>query len=121
MNYSYVMGSSNSILKLEKDGFIIEEDAGDYMISFPKGKEEVWEEFIIDNLSNGYWNEYIGQEIVFIFNLDGNIKKYILSKDNENEVLKLCCRLAETEFISIKDMILGNSFYKEKLKDIKIN
>lgn len=121
MNYSYVMGVSDNIKELEKNGFIIEEDEKDYMVSFPKGKEEMWEAYIINNLMVGYWNEYIGDKIVFIFKLDEEIKKYVLSKNNEKEILELCCCLAETDFVSIEDMLLGNSFYKEKVKDIKMN
>lgn len=67
MNYSYVMGVSKNIEELKKDGFNIEIDDEDYKISFPKGKEDTWENYIIKNLSNGYWNEYIGENIVFIF------------------------------------------------------
>lgn len=117
MNYSYVMGVRDNILELEKEGFIIEKDNDDYMVSFPNDKSKVWEKFIIENLDNGYWNEYIGNDIIFIFKFeDGKIKKYILDNSNEKEILKLCCEFAQTEFDSIRKMLEDNEFYMDKLK-----
>ena len=119
MNYTYAMGVSENIGKLKKEGFIIETDNNDYKVSFPFGKEVVWEKYIIENLSNGYWNEYIGKSLVFIFKLeDGNIKKYILNSNNKDEILELCSIFAETKFLSIEELIYSNDFYKEKIKAI---
>ena len=36
MNHSYVMGTDNSILELKKQGFIIENDGDNFMVSFEK-------------------------------------------------------------------------------------
>lgn len=115
MYYSYVMGVSNDILKLKEKGFIIENNKNDYMISFSSDKRNIWEDYITNNLKNGFWNEYVGEEIVFIFKFnDGKIKRYVLTEENHNEILKLCCEFAETNFSSIKDMLKGNSFYNSK-------
>ena len=37
----------------------------------------------------------------------------MLNKDNEKEILKLCCEFAECEFESIDKMLRDNSFYAE--------
>ena len=114
--YSYVMGVDDNILKLRDEGFCIEKKGNDYLVTFPQEKAIVWEEFIYRNLESGFWNDYIGDDIVFIFKFDnGVIKKYILDSLNENEILELCCRFAETKFNSIKDMLLDNDFYKDKV------
>ena len=117
MCYSYVMGISSDILKLKDKGFIIENDDEDYMITFSSDKSKIWEEYITENLENGYWNEYIGEDIVFIFKFNnGEVKRYVLSQENNNEILQLCCEFADTNFSSIKDMLVDNKFYKDKLK-----
>ena len=116
--YSYAMGVSKDIYKLKGYGFIIKEDDGDYMVSFSENKSYLWEEFICRELKSGFWNEYIGDnKIVFIFKFEnGEIKKYIFDDSNNTEILNLCCEFANTKFGSIKEMILGNKFYKETVK-----
>lgn len=37
MYYSYVMGMTDAILELKKNGFVIEANNGNYMVSFDKG------------------------------------------------------------------------------------
>ena len=66
MNYSYLMGVKD-ITELKNNGFIVEEIDGNYGIKFEKDKSKFYEEFIIKNLEVGYWNEYLGDKIVFIF------------------------------------------------------
>lgn len=111
MNYSYLMGVKD-ITELQKEGFYIEEIDGDFGIKFPKNKENLYEEFIVQNLEKGYWNEYLGDKIVFIFKfLDGKIKKFIYTKENENEILALCREFAEYDFPSFYQMIEDNPFY----------
>ena len=46
MYYSYVMGMNEEIYELEKDGFIIEKNDNDFMISFSKKLTNKWEEFV---------------------------------------------------------------------------
>lgn len=119
--YSYVMGISREILilkeydfEIEKE-FDIEENRNNYRIIFPVDKFELYEEFIVKNLEKGYWNEYLNNEkVVFIFKFeDGSAKKYVLTDKNHDEILELCCKFAEFEFKSIKEMLLSNDFYKE--------
>ena len=119
MNYSYIMGIKDiSILK--NKGFIIEKIKDNFGVVFESGKEKEYEEFITNNLEEGYWNEYLGERLVFIFKYpDSIVKKYIYSKENEQEILELCCRFAEYKFSSIKDMLMGNEFYKKNYFDKK--
>ena len=56
---SYVMGIDSIKNELTNDGFIIENDGSNYMVSFPKEKTPSWEDFITKNLEVNYWNEYI--------------------------------------------------------------
>lgn len=54
----------------------------------------------------------MGDEFIFIFKFkDGNTKKYIYNKQNEEEILNLCCEFAEYKFTSFIDMLKENEFY----------
>lgn len=116
MNYSYVMGVSN-IDKLKENDFEIEQYGSNYGISFPDNKSRIFEEYIYENLQNGFWNEYLGKEIVFIFKFkDGSVKRYVLNNYNEKEILNLCEKFANCKFESIDKMLKDNSFYREKIQ-----
>ncbi|MBP1754932.1 MAG: hypothetical protein H6Q59_1330, partial [Firmicutes bacterium] len=45
MYYSYVMGIDPVINELKNEGFIIENDGINYMVSFPVDKTSLWEDF----------------------------------------------------------------------------
>ncbi len=113
MNYSYVMGTDN-INKLKEKGFKIKSYGNNYGVSFSSDKIEMFENFICENLQNGFWNEYLGKEKVFIFKFnDGRIKKYVLSNKNEKEILNLCQEFANCKYESINKMLTNNSYYAE--------
>ena len=113
MNYSYVMGIRN-VETLEQNKFGIKQFGNHYGITFPDEQIDFYEKFICQNIQNGFWNEYLGKDIVFIFKFkDGAIKKYVLNDGNEKEILNLCCEFAECEFTSIMEMLKDNKFYKE--------
>lgn len=118
MYYSYVMGTDNSIYELKENGFSVEQDGeSNYMISFEKDKADVWEEFISRHLSVGFWNEYLTDNgAVFIFNLENGLKRYAIENCENDEVLKLCEKICNCKFGSIKAMLEGNHFYKDKIK-----
>ena len=111
MNYSYVMGIPD-INELRENGFNIKTYGENYGISFPDDKIKIFEEFICKNLQNGFWNEYLGKEKVFIFKSENSeIKRYVLNNDNEEEILNLCSKFADYKFESITKMLNDNEFY----------
>ena len=111
MNYSYVMGI-DKINKLKEENFEIQQFGNSFGVVFSDEKIKLFEEYICKSLKNGFWNEYLGKEKVFIFKFkDGNIKRFILNKDNEKQILKLCCEFADYEFESIDKMLNENNFY----------
>lgn len=121
MNYSYVMGVNN-IDELKKDNFKIISLKDDYGVIFDDNKAELFEKYICATLENGFWNEYLGKDKVFIFKFkDGETKKYVLNNDNEKEILKLCCEFAECEFESIDKMLRDNEFYAENYYEENIS
>ena len=68
MYYSYVMGIDNRIMELASQGFDIQNDGDNFMVSFPEGRSNVWEEFITQYLELGYWNEYLTEDrVIFYF------------------------------------------------------
>lgn len=98
MNYSYVMGVNN-IDALKQANFKIKSFGNNYGVTFEDDKIELFEKYISESLQNGFWNEYLGKDKVFIFKFkNGKIKKYVLNSNNEKEILKLCQEFAECEF-----------------------
>lgn len=111
MNYSYLMGVKD-ITQLKNNGFIIEKIDDDYGVKFSNDKKEFYEKFIIENLKVGYWNEYLGDDFVFIFKFnEEKAKKYIYNEQNEEEILNLCCKFANYKFPSCLEMLKENEFY----------
>lgn len=109
MYHSYVMGLGNAIEGLKDEGFEVKSYGNDYGVSFPKEKALLWEEFIKDNLKLNYWNEYLADEkVVFLFHLDGGIKRYEVMNYSNDEVLLLCEKLFGGRFTSIRDMLKSN-------------
>ncbi len=114
MYYSYVMGVDDKITALIAEGFEITNDGSNYIVTFPREKSSVWEEFISKHLELGYWNEYLTEYgVVFLFHLDDGIKRYEVYDFTNNEVLSLCEKLCECKFESLKQMLEGNHYYKE--------
>lgn len=114
--YSYVMGVGKNIKELKSKGFKIKKYGNDYAVTFPKSNSCIWENFIIENLEVGYWNEYIGNNCVtFLFRLSSGIRRFEVHDFDDAEVLALCEKLAERKFSSIKNMLEENKFYKKIL------
>lgn len=85
-------------------------------MSFENDKAQIWEKFIYSNLPINYWNEYLSNnEVKFIFHLPDGFHRYHVKKYINNEVLFLCCQLCNCTFLSIKDMLINNNFYKDIL------
>ncbi len=89
---SYLMGGKNiSDKDLSDVGVkIIGKGKSGRKIEIPKSRISKYEELIKNKLENGFWNEYVGSEIVFLFkNADGEVKKFILNNKNYLEISKL--------------------------------
>ena len=116
MCYSYVMGMDDSIMSLNGQGFDIKPDGNNYTVSFPKYMAHLWEDFVKSHLQLEYWNEYLTEnKVVFLFCLQDGIKRFEVENYQNDQVLKLCEKLCDCRFESIKEMLLGNWFYNEKL------
>lgn len=116
MYYSYVMGVNDSIKKLIEQGFTIENDGENFMVSFPKDRASDWENYISKHLKTGYWNEYLdGNIVVFLFHLQDGIKRFEVFDYSDDDVLKLCEKLCDRKFDSLKIMLSDNHFYKNKI------
>ena len=104
----------NNANELIENEFNVQLCGEDYLVSFTNDKISFFEEFIKTNLENGFWNEYLGKEKIFIFKFeDGRVQKYILNDSNEEEILKLCREFANQDFESVDKMLRDNEFYKE--------
>ena len=110
------MGIDSTINDLKNEGFIVEADGNNYMVSFSEDKSEIWETFISTHLKLGFWNEYLTDTgVVFLFHLQDGIKKYVVNDYENDEVLRLCEKLCKCKFESIKNMLRENHFYKDKI------
>ena len=117
MYYTYVMGMDNTIFELEKQGFVIEPEWGNYKVSFPETKADLWEEFIKRHLEVEYWNEYLTEDkVVFLFHLADGFRRYEVENYENDEVLNLCQQLCDCKFESLKKMLSDNSFYSTIIK-----
>lgn len=116
MYYSYVMGIDHSIEQLKQNGFTVEKDGANYTVAFSKELAGIWEAFIGRHLELEYWNEYLTEDgVVFLFHLEDGLRRYEVKNYENEDVLKLCERLCNRKFKSIKTMLAGNHFYKDKI------
>ena len=121
------MGMNEKIYELESQGFKIRTTFiflfskswilfFTSFVIFPKEKAQIWEDFVKDNLEINYWNEYLTEDkVIFLFNLFDGIHRYEVENFDNDEVLTICEELCDWDFGSIKDMLLGNKFYKKIL------
>lgn len=120
-NLSYLMGAENiQDTELEDFGVEIKEKTldGDRMLIIPDKKLPQYVELIKIKLTNGFWNEVVGEkEIIFIFKFkDGHIKEYKLSPENEKEIDKLCAELNNEppdKIANVYKYISDNKFYHD--------
>lgn len=89
---SYLMGGKNiSDKDLSDVGVkILGQGKSGRKVEIPKAKISEYEKLIQGKLENGFWNEYVGEQIVFLFKNDkGEVKRYVLSNANHKEISKL--------------------------------
>lgn len=106
----------DSVLSLKDRGFEVKPDGENYTVIFPEKLSAEWENFVSSHLKLEYWNEYfIGNKVVFLFQLQDGVKRFEVENYKNGQVLKLCEKMCGCKFESIKSMLLENWFYKEKL------
>lgn len=115
--YSYAMEIGERISHLDSC-FSVQEDDGDYEVTFSKEYASLWEEFVASFLEKGYWNEYIlGNQIVFLFKSEqGDFERIVLTEETNSIVLAKCSFFANEHYSSVREMVSSNSFYHDKLE-----
>ena len=120
-NLSYLMGAENiQDAELQGLGVAIQERKpdGDRMLIIPDEKLSQYVEFIKTKLTNGFWNEIIGEkEIIFIFKFkDDHIEEYALSPENERSIDKLCAEFNNEppdKTANVYKYVSDNKFYHD--------
>ncbi len=99
---SYLMGATkitdDDLIKL---GIKITEKTklGNRKIEIPENKLKEYERLIINKLDNGFWNEYVWKETVFLFkHKDGKVERYILNDKTEKIIDKLAAKFNDEEW-----------------------
>jgi len=120
--FSYVMGVNEEDVVGNNDIKVLgKSSSGNFKVFISADKIQEYEKWITNILEPGFWNEYIGVETVFIFKSTvGDIERLVFNDANNEKILKLCNEYAKQRFGSVESMLLGNSFYAEKLKNITV-
>ena len=117
---SYAMGVNDSIYDLRKHGFVIEEDKGDYKVTFEYKDHGLWTSYIDSNMEDTYWNEYIRLKDTSVHMIikDNGKKLYVTINDfkTDPETLAICNRLCNGKFKTMKELIYSNEFYKNEIE-----
>ena len=116
---SYVMGVEDISGELLGAGVKIDGKtaSGSFKVSFPYNKISDFEKLITERLKPGFWNEYIADDIVFVFkDKDGSTQRIVWDESDETGLLKLCNEYAKANFPSIREMLEGNDWYSGKLE-----
>ncbi len=121
---SYLMGGNgitNKDLKIIGVEIVETASDGDRKIKILPSKLSLYEDLVINKLSNGFWNDIVGSDkIIFIFKFkNGAVKKFILSMENQKEIAQLCHEFNNDPLEKTSDVLKylsGNGFYSETIK-----
>jgi leucyl-tRNA synthetase len=116
---SYLMGASNildddlisigvKIVEKKKDG--------DRTLEIPKSSLEQYEKLVTEKIDPGFWNEYIGAEIVFIFKFkDGRVERIVLGDSTGEKIDKLAAEFVGEDWNKscVWKWLAENKFYKD--------
>jgi leucyl-tRNA synthetase len=118
---SYLMGATNIKNKDLTDLSIeIVETLpdGDRKIKIPVKSLKDYEKIIIEKLSPGFWNEYVGDKIVFIFkHKDNQIDRIELDVSTEERIDKLAASFMDESWHkkSVWKWLAENNWYKDSI------
>ncbi len=126
-NYkSYLMGAERILDKeLEKLDIKIKKKGEDRLLLIPDNKLKEYLSLVENKLDNGFWNEVVGERILFVFKLkNGKVKRIEFGKSSQSEITKLCSEFANEKPENTAD-ILGylskNPFYSDYILNYKNN
>ncbi|MBI5369626.1 leucine--tRNA ligase [Candidatus Uhrbacteria bacterium] len=92
---SYVMGADGiSPADFENIGVTIARKTadGDYEVEIPRGREKEFERLMSEKMAPGFWNEYVGDETVFLFkHTDGHIERLVMNAQTMARIDELAC------------------------------
>ena len=126
---SYLMGADDigdddlSALGIE----IVEKQAGgSRKILIPKNAKADYEKLITNKLTPGFWNEYVGDKIVFIFKFKtGEVKRFELGLDNSDEIDRLAAEFVGEDWGNKKSvwkwLATEVEFYRDLIIHEEIN
>jgi leucyl-tRNA synthetase len=89
---------------------------GDRKIIIPENALVSYEKLITEKLDAGFWNEYIGEETIFIFkHVDGKTERIVLSDATAKQINELASRFAKQQFVSPWLMLAENKWYADTI------
>ena len=115
---SYIMGAddiSNEDISSIGGKILNKTDSGHLYVCFPKSSTSEYVKLIEDKMESGFWNEYVGDNIEFIFkDKAGEITRLQLNEKNHDQILKLGQKFnsqPDDPTASVYDWIANNTYY----------
>ncbi len=122
-NRSYLMGGADiTDTELEALGIRVVErtEKGDRKIEIPKRALADYEKLVTAKLGNGYWNEYIGEKVVFIFKTnDGEVERIVLNTQTHDRINELAHEFngqGWTDKKTVWDWLADEPFYTQLIR-----
>ena len=121
MYLSYLMGadkiSDQDLVNLGIET-VEKTDSGSRKLKIPSDKIEGYKNLIREKITPGFWNEFLDENNVhFIFKFkNGEIREYVLSPENEQEIDKICAELNNEppdKTANVYKYISDNDFYHD--------
>ncbi|MDO8528838.1 MAG: leucine--tRNA ligase [Nanoarchaeota archaeon] len=126
-NYkSYLMGGSkitgNDLIKIGVK-IVDTTQSGSRKLLIPNNKIERYLQLIAKRLDKGFWNEVVGNEVIFLFKFkDGKTEKFVLNDKNSEKIAALCAEFNNKPYEKTSDLLgylLDNDFYNDYVAKIK--
>lgn len=115
---SYIMGVDDITAELKEIGITInvKTDENVFKVTISSKHLDEYEKLIAEKLKPGFWNEYVGEQTVFIFkDSQGKVSRLLWNTETETNILELCNEYAKAEFDSVQSMLAGNDWYRDYL------
>jgi len=67
-------------------------EKGCFHVEIPRGREKDFERLMVEKMAPGFWNEYVGDETVFLFtHQDGRRERLVMNDQNLERIDQLAC------------------------------